>query len=314
MSNFIVMDIDGITLPAEERELLEHPSVAGVILFSRNFESVEQLKALTAEIRRCKPSLLIFVDQEGGRVQRFNEGVTQISAMRNWGELYLEDPEKARNNLFKAINLQSSELRALGVHVNLVPVLDLDFGLNDVIAERSFGRDPNLVTELASVVLQALGKNNMPAVAKHFPGHGAVFADSHKALPVDNRSWQDVYSDDMFPYRQMIGRLDMIMTAHVLFPCMDDKPATFSSFWLQDVLRKKLDFGGVIVSDCLSMEATAVMGGYPDRAHAALEAGCDVLLICNSRSGVIEVLDTLRKVPYSEPAQRIKQAQETWGS
>ena len=301
-----LIDIEGYELSAEDRDILSHPAVAGVILFSKNYDNISQLKSLTQNIQTINPALFITVDQEGGRVQRFREGFTELPAMREWGEKYKHGPQECMLQFVQVIETMVMELQSVGVQSTLAPVLDLDYGISDIIGERSFSRDPNVVTILANVVVSTLHRCGMPVVAKHFPGHGHVVADSHLELPIDSRPFNEIEAQDMVPYQQLLNTLDGIMPAHVVYDQCDDLPACFSSFWLTEVLRKKFGFDGVIISDDLSMEAAVGLGDYESRADQALKAGCDFISICNNREGTVSVLESLESRKNRESEQRIK--------
>lgn len=280
----VMLDVLGKTLTDEDKVRLNHPLVGGVILFARNYESPRQLAELTASIHALRnPPLLIAVDHEGGRVQRFREGFTKIPAMRELGRIWDEGHQKrARHLAHHAGHILAAELRAHGVDFSFTPVLDLDFGTSSVIGDRAFHSDPEIVGELAHSLMQGLRQAGMAAVGKHFPGHGYVRADSHLEIPVDERSYTDIEMSDLIPFRLMIGYgLTGMMPAHVIYPHVDDKPAGFSEVWLKRVLREELGFEGCIFSDDLSMEGATVAGGIVQRAEAALHAGCDMVLVCN---------------------------------
>lgn len=289
----VILDVAGTELSAEDREILQHPAVGGFILFTRNFQSHDQLRALNAQVQKIRSDIPIMVDQEGGRVQRFREGFTIMPPMRHWGELYKREPKEAIKGLQMVTETLVTEMQDCGITMTLLPVLDLDLGVSEVIGDRSFGDDPVVVTKLAGVVIDAMHELGMPTTGKHFPGHGGVALDSHVDLPVDSRNWNDISTLDLKPYQALVDRLDYIMTAHVIYDQMDDNLAGFSRFWLQNVLRDKLNYQGKIMSDCLSMEAAAKFGSFADRAVLAFEAGCDLVLVCNNRKGAIEVLDSL---------------------
>ncbi|HXC40514.1 MAG TPA: beta-N-acetylhexosaminidase, partial [Burkholderiales bacterium] len=254
-------DVAGLELTAGEAEFLRHPAIGAVILFARNYSSPEQLKALTASIRALRePRLLIAVDHEGGRVQRFREGFTRIPPMRALGELYAKDPEAGLKATDAVGRVIGTELLAHGVDFSFTPVLDLDFGPSAVIGDRAFSADADSVSALAGALCDGLGEAGSASVGKHFPGHGFVSADSHVAIPVDEREWRDIEAQDIAPYRMLAKRLDGIMPAHVIYPRLDAQPAGFSRFWLQDVLRGRLGYKGMIFSDDLSMEGASVAG------------------------------------------------------
>jgi beta-N-acetylhexosaminidase len=288
-----MIDIEGTTLSPQDRELLQHPLVGGLILFSRNFHDIEQLRALINEVHELRsPRLLVAVDHEGGRVQRFREGFTRIPPMRRFGELYAKDKKRAKALAETCGWLLGSELRAEGVDFSFTPVLDLDYGVSEVIGDRAFHRDPEFVADLAHSLMQGMHYAGMMAVGKHFPGHGAVAADSHTEIPRDDRRYEDIYAEDILPFERMIHfGLAAIMPAHVIYSRVDELPAGFSPFWIQEVLRQRLGFQGVILSDDLSMEGASVIGDYLARTRAALTAGCDMALVCNNRAAVIEIVE-----------------------
>ena len=292
----VMLDVVGKTLSAEDIKRLQHPLVGGVILFSRNFESPAQLKALTASIHAVRqPPLLIAVDHEGGRVQRFKEGFTKIPSMREFGKIWDAHPKKAKELALEAGWILAAELRAHGVDFSFTPVLDMDYGESQVIGNRAFHVKAQAIHELAYALMQGLKRGGMPAVGKHFPGHGYVAADSHVAIPVDEREFDEIAQHDMQPFRQMIDDgIQAIMPAHVIYPKVDEKPAGFSPRWLQKVLRERLGFDGVIFSDDLSMEGALVAGDVTARALAALNAGCDMVLLCNRPDLADELLAHLK--------------------
>lgn len=295
----VMLDLQGTALDEQEREMLLHPLVGGVILFSRNYESPEQLSALVAEVHALRsPPLLIAVDHEGGRVQRFRQGFTRLPAMRRFGEIYDRDKRRARQLAEQAGWVMASELRAVGVDFSFAPVLDLDYGLSKVIGDRAFHRSPQVVAALANALMQGMHRAGMAATGKHFPGHGAVEADSHEAIPVDGRRYEDIAAEDIKPYELMISNgMAAVMPAHVIYDRVDSRSAGFSPFWLGEVLRRRLNFQGVIFSDDLNMEGASVAGDYVARARAALAAGCDVALICNNREGALQILRGLELQP-----------------
>jgi len=292
----VMLDVEGIELNDEDKELLAHPSVGGVILFTRNFENVEQLEKLISDIRAArKDKLLIAVDHEGGRVQRFIEGFTRLPALKRFGELYDHNPKLAKQVTRDAAWLMAVELRSIGLDFSFAPVVDLDYGLCDVIGDRAFHAKPKIVYELAHAYCQGMDDAGMASVAKHFPGHGAVKEDSHLDIPIDNREFEQIYQQDIYPFRLLVqDNVAAIMPAHIIYSKVDPKPAGFSSFWLKNVLRQQLKFTGVIFSDDLNMQGASVAGDtYSDRAMAALSAGCDIALICNNRSAAIEIVQTV---------------------
>ena len=305
----VMLDVAGLRLAPEEKEMLRHPSVGGVILFARNFEAPGQLAALTADIRALRqPGLLIAVDHEGGRVQRFQEGFTRIPAMRSLGELWKSDPGEAKALAEATGYVIAAELRAHGVDFSFAPVLDVDYGSSSVIGDRAFSDQPGIIAELASAYIAGLAAGGVAAVGKHFPGHGYVRADSHVDVPVDDRDLREIEAADLVPYRELIGRgLGGIMPAHVIYPKVDSRPAGFSSVWLKDLLRGRLGFGGMIFSDDLSMEGASVAGGVVERAQAALDAGCDMILVCNAPQAVAELIEGLAAGPLDRArAERMR--------
>jgi len=292
----VMLDVGGLELTAEEKERLRHPAVGGVILFARNFESPRQLLALTGEIRALRrPQLLIAVDQEGGRVQRFQNGFTRIPPMRGFGRRWKNGAEEARNLAQAAGYVIAVELRTHGVDFSFAPVLDVDFGASSIIGDRAFSDEPAIIAALAAAFVSGLKSGGVASVGKHFPGHGYVKADSHVDVPVDERPLDVIETADLEPYRGLIGRgLDAVMPAHVIYPAVDRLPAGFSAVWLRDILRGRLGFEGMIFSDDLSMEGASVAGGPLDRARAALDAGCDMVLLCNAPEKAGAVLEGLR--------------------
>lgn len=302
----VMMDLVGPAMTAEERERLRHPLVGGVILFTRNYHSPEQMTALVAEIHAVRePRLLVATDHEGGRVQRFRDGFTKLPPVRRFGHLYDENKKRAKRLAHTAGWLMAAELRAVGVDFSFAPVLDLDRGDSQVIGDRAFHADAEAVADLAISYIGGMAEAGMPATGKHFPGHGGCAADSHKALPIDNRTLEDLYVEDLVPFERLIQNgLAGIMPAHVLFPRVDTRTAGFSSVWLQEVLRRRLGFQGIIFSDDLSMEGAKTARGMVERASLALAAGCDMVLVCNDPGAAAEVLDGLR--PLEEPASLLR--------
>jgi len=302
----LMIDLAGTTLSTEERELLRHPLVGGVILFTRNYTDPVQLRALTRAIHAERsPPLIVGVDQEGGRVQRFRPGFSLLPPARRLGHEFDLDP-RAGVALARAMGwLMAAELRAEGVDVSFAPCVDLDLGVSEVIGDRAFHAAPDAVGQLAVAWMHGMRDAGMAATAKHFPGHGAVVADSHVTLPVDRRALADL-GPDLAPYRRMIANgLPAVMVAHVLFPAVDPAPASLSARWIRDVLRGELRFQGVVFTDDLSMGGAATAyGDIVIRARQALSAGCDMLLVCNNRPSVVELLARLDVEP--EPASRLR--------
>ena len=291
----VMLDVLGTELTPGDVERLKHPLTGGVILFSRNYQSPSQLAQLTAAIHAVRtPPLLIAVDHEGGRVQRFREGFTRIPAMREFGKLWAHSPQQARQLAEQTGFVLAAELRAHGVDFSFAPVLDIDYGESSVIGDRSFHRSPQAISELAHSLLSGMKHAGMGAVGKHFPGHGFVRADSHLEVPVDERDLADIEMDDLIPFRRLTEYgMTGVMPAHVIYPKEDTLPAGFSDVWLKDILRKQLGFDGVIFSDDLSMEGASVAGGVVQRAEAALSAGCDMVLVCNDAGAADTLLSGL---------------------
>lgn len=305
----VMLDVAGTQLTSEDETRLLHPLTGGVILFRRNFESVTQLAELTATIRALRPTpLLIAVDHEGGRVQRFREGFTHIPAMRELGKIWDDHPQRARHLAHQAGFVLAAQLRGCGVDFSFTPVLDVDHGQSSVIGDRAFHSDPQAIAELAHHLLLGLKQAGMHTVGKHFPGHGHVVADSHLAIPVDERSFVDIELCDMVPFRQMIAfGLTAVMPAHVIYPAVDSRPAGYSPVWLKEILRGQMGFEGCIFSDDLSMEGASVAGGIVQRASAALNAGCDMVLVCNKPESADELLDGLHwEMPVTSRARLIQ--------
>lgn len=303
-----MLDIEGTGLTPADRELLREPAVGGVILFSRNYRSPEQVIDLVSEIRALRsPPLIVAVDHEGGRVQRFREGFTAVPPMRTLGRQFRQAPDDARRLARRAGWLIGGELRAVGIDLAFAPCVDLDWGVSEVIGDRAFGRSPETVADLAAAFARGMRSAGMAAIAKHFPGHGGVVADSHVQLPVDRREYGDLL-DDMRPYDRLIsgGAVAGIMAAHVVYPSVDSLPAGFSPFWIRRELRSRLGFDGAVFSDDLSMKATESFGDLPERARRALDAGCDMVLACNDRPGARNTVRALRD--YSNPLSLVRLA------
>jgi len=297
----VFLGVEGMELTADDRARLAHPLVGGVILFARNYESPSQVKALTAAIRALRtPSLLIAVDHEGGRVQRFRDGFSAIPPMRTLGELWDRDVAKAAKEATRIGRTIADELRQHGVDFSFTPVLDVDHGASAVIGDRAFHRNPNAIAHLASALHDGLRAGGMAAVGKHYPGHGQVVADSHTDLPVDERDLAALVIDDLVPFGALIHRgLEAIMPAHVVYPAVDDQPAGYSRKWLQEILRGRLGFDGLIFSDDLGMAGAQGVGDLVARAEASVAAGCDMVLACNDFEGADSLLETW--TPRSNP-------------
>jgi beta-N-acetylhexosaminidase len=304
----VMVDLLGTEFTAADRDLLMHPSTGGVILFKRNFVSPQQVYRLVREIHELRnPHLLIAVDQEGGRVQRFRNGFTRLPPAADLLGHFQGDMAAARHAAHELGWLMAAELRAVGVDFSFAPVLDLDYGVSSVIGDRAFAAEPGAVAQLAGAWMMGAREAGMISVGKHFPGHGAVIADSHVDLPVDERVFEQLQSRDIQPFARLIENgLEAIMPAHVIYRACDTRPAGFSAFWLQQVLRGQLGFQGVIFSDDLSMAAAEEAGCFADRARAALEAGCDMVLVCNDPEAGAEVLHELRD--YQDPVARSRMA------
>lgn len=297
----LMLDVEGMELTANDRRRLQHPLAGGVILFSRNYSDPEQLSRLTGEIHALRaPPLIIAVDHEGGRVQRFRDGFTAIPPMRELGRAWDANAQHALQLATDTGFVLASELRAHGVDLTFAPVLDVDYGASGVIGDRAFHADPRAITELARALLQGFRQVGMSGVGKHFPGHGHVRADSHHEVPVDERSYEDIEASDLTPFRRLADTgIGGIMPAHVIYSRVDPLPAGFSPFWLKQVLRGKLGFGGLVFSDDLSMEGASVAGGIAARAQAALAAGCDMILVCNNPASLEELMGSFN---YPMPA------------
>ncbi|SEF31008.1 beta-N-acetylhexosaminidase [Variovorax sp. NFACC27] len=292
----LIVDVAGTELTAADRRRLADPLVGGVIHFARNWQSRAQMTALNAEIKSIRPDMLICVDHEGGRVQRFRtDGFTHLPSMRALGELWMRDAMRATQAATAVGQVLAGELRACGVDFSFAPVLDLDYGGSSVIGNRSFHRDPRVVALLAKSVMHGMLQMGMRNCGKHFPGHGFVQADSHVEIPVDKRGLKAILADDAKPYDWLSGSLAAVMPAHVIYPKVDKRPAGFSSKWLGEILRKRFGFDGAVFSDDLSMEAGRYIDGellsFTDAALAALEAGCDMALLCNQSIGDGRLLD-----------------------
>lgn len=306
MSGPLIVDIAGPALAAEDREVLTHPRIGGVILFTRNYEAPAQLAALCADLRRLRrrAPLLVTVDHEGGRVQRFHDGFTRLPPAAVHGAAWASNPLAAAAAARAQGHALARELRAAGVDLSFAPVLDLDRGLGSVIGDRAFCADPQTVAALGVAWIAGMQEAGMAACGKHFPGHGGVAGDSHHELPVDGRAFVELDAEDLVPFRAAIGAgIDSMMMAHVLYPAVDDRPASLSPVWVRDILCGTLGFDGAVVCDDLSMAGAQGFGSYVDRATAALEAGCDALPVCNNRSGVVEILDRLRVAPRNGGAR-----------
>ncbi len=291
----VMIDVEGFSLTQLEREKINHPNTGAVILFSRNYSSPEQITNLITDIRDVRTGdILIAVDQEGGRVQRFQTGFTRLPPVSTFEKM----PDYAES----AGWLMAVELLAIGIDFSFAPVLDIDCGISEIIGDRSFSQDYQLATQLASRYRKGMHSAGMAATGKHFPGHGAVALDSHLTLPIDDRDLQTIREKDIIPFKKLIAEgLEAIMPAHVVYPQVDTLPAGFSSQWIQQILRKELEFDGVIFSDDLSMKGAESIGSFSQRAEMALQAGCDMVLVCNDPTAAEEVLAS---IPVSQDKTR----------
>jgi len=306
-----MLDLDGTSLTQEENKLLLNQNVGGVILFARNISSRNQVQELCKEIRQINPGLLIAVDQEGGRVQRLKEGYTNLPSMQKLASFLNSDIDK---NIPFATDLGwliASEVIASGLDISFAPVLDLDYSRSSVIGDRSIGDNPERVIVIASAFIEGMNQAGMQATGKHFPGHGGIFADSHIAFSQDTRSLSDIESHDLLPFSALKAQLGAIMTAHISFTNIDKEIATFSTFWLQEILRKKIGFTGIILSDDLSMKGSDHVGGIEAKVSKALDSGCNMVLICNDRPAAIEAINFLEKekISQSHKITRLKASQ-----
>ncbi len=289
----VIVDVDGLRLTDADRDLLRHPLVGGLIFFSRNFQSREQLLALVAEIRAVRPNLVLAVDQEGGRVQRFKKEFTLLPAMQSFWQTSQADIDSILPQVADCGWLMASEILACDIDISFAPVLDVDDCFCAVIANRSFAPVPHAAARLAGAFIDGMHSAGMACTGKHFPGHGSVREDSHLDLPVDPRSFTELNQHDLIPFITLLPQLDAVMPAHLVVPSVDTNAVGFSATWLQEILRKQLGFQGIIFSDDLSMAGAVSVGSYGDRAELALAAGCDAVLVCNNRAGAEEVLTRL---------------------
>lgn len=290
----VMLDLQGLELTLEEHEILRHPQVGGVILFSRNYSDSDQLLHLIRSIRRVsRQYLLIAVDQEGGRVQRFQKEFTRLPALATVGKMVAKNTKQACYLAEQHAWLMAAELLAMDVDFSFAPVLDLAKGVSQVIGDRAFHADPKIVTVLAEAYISGLNQAGMASVGKHFPGHGSVAIDSHISIPVDSRDFASIAQEDLIPFKACSSILSGIMPAHVVYSAVDSLPAGFSEFWLQKILRQQLNFSGAIFSDDLSMQGASQLGDMINRARQALKAGCDMILVCNDRPNALKVLNDL---------------------
>ncbi len=302
----VMLDIEGCSLTEQDRRRLRHPQTGGVILFSRNYRDPEQLAGLCRDIHELRdPRLLIAVDHEGGRVQRFRDGFQEIPAMGHLGDLYDDEPQQALQLAETFAWAMAAELLHYGVDLSFAPVLDIADPVSSVIGDRAFHRDPEAIAHLANAWVRGMRRAGMEAVGKHFPGHGSVEGDSHHVMPFDRRGFDEIETLDLVPFRRVIRtHLAGIMMAHVIYEQVDPQAAGYSSYWIETVLRGRLHFDGVVFSDDLSMAGAEAVGGYAERAQRALDAGCDILLVCNNPDGADEVLESLQG--YSNPVTQMR--------
>lgn len=306
----LMLDVPGQELTAEDREVLSHPLVGGVILFTRNYRDPEQLKALCDGILAIKksPRLLLAVDHEGGRVQRFRVGFSRIPAMGSIGKLFVEDAEKGCTDAREQGLTIAREISAFGIDLCFAPVLDRDCGVSTIIGDRAFSQDTETIVRLASAFRSGLNELGLAATGKHFPGHGAVAADSHLELPVDRRSEDEIRATDLVPFKRLIDEgVESLMMAHIRYPAVDQTPASLSVKWIETILRGELGFDGALFCDDLSMNGAAAVGSMEERARLALAAGCDMLPVCNDRAAAVALLEALKDVkPSKAGSDRLK--------
>ena len=308
MPGALMIGLRGTELTLKERELLAHPRVVGVILFPRNFDNLKQLRALVSAVHTHRnPPLLVAVDQEGGRVQRFGEPFTTLPAARLLGSLYDRDPAQGQRTAEQLAWLMAAELRTVGVDLSFAPVLDLDRGCSAVIGNRALHSDPDAVGQLGTAWARGMRAAGMAVTGKHFPGHGGVTADSHVELPVDGRPVLELRGQDMVPFERLIAEnmADAVMPAHVVYRDLDDQPASFSYPWIQRILRQELGFQGVVVGDDLGMEGAASAGDYAQRAQSAAASGCDLIMLCNAFDATDSVLDALGRQVHDATEARL---------
>ena len=307
MIGALMLDIASTELTQEDIELLQAPQVGGMILFARNIESPAQVRALTDHMRQIRPDILIAVDQEGGRVQRLKKGFTLLPAMGHFGELYLTEPEEALDLAEQCGWLMATEVLAVGIDFSFAPVLDIN-DVSDVIGDRAFAQNVADIVPLASAFMKGMQRAGMATTGKHFPGHGSVKADSHVAAAIDLRSYEEIYNNDMQSFIKLQPQLDALMPAHVIYENVDPNPAGFSPFWIQNVLRQQLKYDGVLFSDDLTMQAACVAGGADARIRAALDAGCDMGLVCNHRESACTALEGIKNfaLPNQERLERMR--------
>ncbi|MCP8466697.1 beta-N-acetylhexosaminidase [Pseudomonas sp. ZM23] len=307
MQGSLMLDIGGTWLTAEDRQILRHPEVGGLIIFARNIESPRQVRELCTAVRAVRPDLLLAVDQEGGRVQRLRQGFLRLPAMRALG-----DSSNAERLAEQCGWLMATEVLAVGLDLSFAPVLDLDHQRSAVVGSRAFEGDAERATALAGAFIRGMHDAGMAATGKHFPGHGWAEADSHVAIPEDERSLEQIRASDLLPFQRLSSELDALMPAHVIYPQVDPNPAGFSRRWLQDILRGELGFDGVIFSDDLSMAGAHVVGDAANRIEAALSAGCDMGLVCNDRGSAELALGALQRLKVKVPKRLQRMRGRAW--
>lgn len=297
MANGIIMaDVDGTTLTDADKAFLQHPQIGGIILFKRNVSDPAGVRALTDSMRAINPNLIIAADQEGGRVARFKDGFSPLPAMGQLGKLYDNNPNLALSLAYDTGYLMACEVLAVGVDISFAPVMDID-GCSLVIGDRAFHADPDIVTALSSQFIDGMNAVGMKATGKHFPGHGSIAPDSHVSDAVDTRSFDEIVACDLVSFKNNLNKLSALMPAHVIFSQIDDKPAGFSKVWLQKILRHQLGYEGVLFSDDLSMKAACVVGDVGERVKFAINAGCDMALVCNNRTDALRAVETAKTLP-----------------
>ncbi len=302
----VILDIEKTSLTEEDRELLQHPAVGGLIFFSRNYEDRQQLCELIREIRSVRAELLLCVDHEGGRVQRFRQEFQHLPPMQKLGALFDIDENEARASAEALAWLMASELLSCDIDLSFAPVLDLDHSFSSIIGDRSFSASADTACVLAEAFLDGMHAAGMCTTGKHFPGHGSVKEDSHLELPRDTRNFEEIENHDLHPFVKLHSKLDAMMPAHIVFPAVDAQPVGFSSHWLKTILRKDMGYQGLIFSDDLSMEGAAIIDTFAERASVALNAGCDSVLVCNNRVAAIEVVESVEKDRASLSCRSLK--------
>ncbi len=307
MQGSLMLDVGGTWLTAEDRQILRHPEVGGLIIFARNIESPRQVRELMASIRAVRPDLLLAVDQEGGRVQRLRQGFLRLPAMRA-----IADNPNAERLAEQCGWLMATEVLAVGLDLSFAPVLDLDHQRSAVVGSRAFEGDPERAVTLAGAFIRGMHAAGMAATGKHFPGHGWAEVDSHVGIPEDERTLEQIRAVDLVPFQRLAGELDALMPAHVIYPRVDPNPAGFSRRWLQDILRGELGFDGVIFSDDLSMAGAHVVGDAANRIEAALNAGCDMGLVCNDRASAELALSALQRLKVTAPQRLQRMRAKAW--